>query len=130
MSKVHAVLLVPEPGDPHGLLKEGPCGARPPTVEVHESRCECPTHRWAGSFRRCSVCHIASGQRIGRALVLAWDGKPVAEGLFRLAMQWDARGITPWPETPQGIANMLDTRSDLALGTLVLLDAEGREAAP
>lgn len=44
MSKVHAVLLVPEKGDPHELLAWGPCGARPPMAVrrtyprvVHES---------------------------------------------------------------------------------------------
>ena len=29
---VKAILLIPTEGHPHGLLREGPCGARPPTA--------------------------------------------------------------------------------------------------
>lgn len=32
MTDIKAILLIPHKGDPHGLLKGGPCGAQPPMV--------------------------------------------------------------------------------------------------
>lgn len=34
MTTIHTILLLPTDGDPHGLLAEGACGARPPMM-VH-----------------------------------------------------------------------------------------------
>ena len=128
MSEIKHILLVPHEGDPHGLLREGPCGARPPVVYRSRGCGVGHSDSWQphDEFVRRGECYMCAHPE--EALVLAWDGEPVAEGLFRLAMQWDARGITPWPETPQGIANMLDTRPDLALGcTIIALDKQGEE---
>jgi len=38
MSEIKAVLLVPEKGDPHGLLTEGSCGGRPVDLDVERAR--------------------------------------------------------------------------------------------
>jgi len=130
MSKVHAVLLVPEKGDPHGLLKEGPCGARPPTAWLD--------HDGKGNSWWRAGCK-AAGIEEHDALVLAWDGKPVAEGLDRATAaatttpQWwvdyPALSDRSWPrhEIAKWVGPAL---ADLCSCTLVLLDAEGREVAP
>lgn len=149
------VLLVPESGDPHGLLADGPCGARPPMVVrrtyprvVHEGNryadptfpgekcvacgqpwpCDTPGRveseghvRWVPANR-----HTARGD----ALVLAWGGKPVPEGIERSVRAAKSRA---WVEYLVGCAlgrltDDVDGLSDPDLpGTLVLLDAEGRE---
>lgn len=123
MSKVHAVLLVPAEGDPHGLLREGPCGARPPVVCDHHGV-------WGASFNH--------GCLMRKALVLTWDGKPVAEGLDRATTaatttpQWwvgyPALSDRSWPrhEIAKWVGRAL---ADLCSCTLVLLDAEGREVS-
>ncbi len=124
MSEIKAVLLVPEPGDKHGLLKEGPCGARPPMAWT-----ALPWPVFTGPNPRLWHPGSYSGgfdaDAITYALVLAWDGELVAEvqpyieragidfGLLapfiRCALAGMDIGQGPWP------------------GTLVLLDAEGRE---
>ena len=108
MSKVHAVLLVPEKGDPHELLREGPCGARPPMAVrrtyprvVHESnewgdptyngeKCEACGQPWPcetpGKVESEGHVRWQPGNRhttVADALVLAWGGKPVREGCDR-----------------------------------------------
>ncbi len=112
MSKVHDVLLVPAEGDPHGLLAEGPCGARPPMA-------------WSG--------HAVAGWRSGwppawashRALVLAWGGKPVpvSDGWLRCS-----HITVPLMEQGRGFDVLRDALADV--GKVVLLDAEGREVNP
>ena len=68
-----------------------------------------------------------------RALVLAWDGEPVAEGLDRLGHH--PRVTRGWAEKVVGFAlgwwpDDVDALTDPDLpGTLVLLDAEGREVS-
>ena len=74
-----------------------------------------------------------------RALVLAWDGEPVAEGWRRILFgrMFDER-LRPllWSATVEHIRVLALERmrfwenSGMTLGTLVLLDAEGREVAP
>lgn len=116
MSEIKAVLLIPAKGDPHGLLKEGPCGARPPMATWHTQR-------------KTTACIPESGvhSQTVRCLVLAWDGEPVAEAqpyieragidyallapFVAYALKGMDIGQGPWP------------------GTLVLLDAEGREVS-
>lgn len=120
MSKIHAVLLVPPKGDgdPHGLLVEGPCGARPPTAYI-------PNRGWKWREGPC-----AEEFPIRRGLVLAWEGKPVPEGLERSVRAAKSRA---WVEYLVGcalgrLADDVDGLSDPDLpGILVLLDAEGRE---
>jgi len=126
MSKIKAVLLVPAEGDPHGLLKEGPCGARPPMVE--QFRADVGWAEWRICTRsKGSImdCRAEWGDDYRVALILAWDGEPVAEvqpyieragidyellaPFVTYALKGMDIGQGPWP------------------GTLVLLDAEGRE---
>ncbi len=128
MSNIKAILLVPEKNDPHGLLKEGPCGARPPMAA-----------RWLDSEGRREWFHCGSADvphsplcRMydpGEALVLALDGEPVREGCYRAA---DASGYAP-SAVPGAIECALDgdqmIRSIAKLGTIVLLDADGKETA-
>ena len=121
MSKIHAVLLVPEPNDPHGLLAEGPCGARPPIAYI-------PNRGWKWTEGPC-----AEEFPTGRALVLAWDGEPVAEALtpFRrtegVTREWASVVVVVALAGPSD-PDFRDYVGDHELpGTLVLLDAEGRE---
>ena len=83
-----AILLVPPPGDPHGLLAPGKCGARVPIV----FRCACKQWRACGD----GPCICGYGASLEHALVLAWDGEPVVEGLDR----WWRTGkgaVGKWP---------------------------------
>jgi hypothetical protein len=152
MSEIKHILLVPAEGDPHGLLKEGPCGARPPMARkfglprlMHTSN-EFADPTYNGE--KCVACgqpwpcdtpgeveqvadekwvpwpHAVSSPC---ALVLAWDGEPVAEaqpyieragidyGLLAPFVAYALKGMDvgqgPWP------------------GTLVLINAEGREVS-
>jgi len=148
---IHAVLLIPAEGDPRGLLHEGPCGARPPRAVQRTDSRVVHEESWDDTTCPCALCS-ACGQpwpceapgRVEReedvrwvaanrsplpptALVLAWDGEVVGMGVDRMASVGVDRalllmflaaalegmdpGIGPWP------------------GTLVLLDAEGREVA-
>jgi len=169
---IAAILLIPTKGDPHGLLKEGPCGARPPmarleSADMHEPvypspcgySCDLEDASGAGGCKsggacqrtltqECSWCGeswpcsdagtVANPERWrglasygytplpkGEALVLAWDGEPGDEvqpyieragidyALLAPFVTYALKGMDigqgPWP------------------GTLVLLDAEGRE---
>lgn len=157
MSEVHAVLLVPAESNSHGLLREGPCGARPPLAfrrtyprVVHEG------NGYADPTIPCEVCK-ACGQQwpcdtpgkveseghvrwrpcnrhstVADALVLAWGGKPVPEGIERSVRAAKSRA---WVEHLVGCAlgrlmDDVDGLSDPDLpGTLILLDAEGREVS-
>jgi hypothetical protein len=71
-----AILLVPAPGDPHGLLAPGKCGAMPPIM----GRWPLAPDHWIAGVR-CP--EIDSGTKCQHALVLAWDGEPVPEGCDR-----------------------------------------------
>jgi hypothetical protein len=112
-----SILLIPAEGDPHGLLKEGVCCARPPMAlrtrdHIHASRMALPCnddcydcdheyveqcmecgHAWpcpeAGNVsvpgRWESVRYLKGlvGGYPGEALVLAWKGVLVPEGMDR-----------------------------------------------
>ncbi len=131
---IRAVLLVPTEGDPHGLLTEGPCGARPPTAWF--ARCKgvlVPAPHAAA--RRCGHCDRPLAECQQRALVLAWDGEPVAEGCLR-ACGMDSI-FTFWRSVSESIEGVdcalawLGQRCiDHDLGSLVLLGAEGQEIQP
>jgi len=134
MSEIKAVLLIPAEGDPFGLLKEGPCGARPPTAAFWMCRHGHQEHgTWMGIAGGCPhpdhegrlrPLRIGTGLS---ALVLAWDGGTVAEvqpyieragidyallaPFVTYALKGMDMGQGPWP------------------GTLVFLDAEGREVS-
>ena len=82
----HALILIPEEGDPHGLLAEGVCGARPPTAWLHTDD--------PGLWIPSDVAHDDTGE----ALVLAWDGESVPEGMDRWwRAGFKAHGAPRWP---------------------------------
>ena len=107
MSGFCAVLLIPHGGDLHGLLKEGVCGSMPPMAHNKGSGWGAGAHPWS----------------IPHALVLAWDGKVVSEGCDRLAR---ARNYEDFWQ-PDDLDELHWLTVDAALGTVVLLDAEGQE---
>ena len=68
MSEISAVLLVPKAGDPGGLLKDGPCGSRPPVAVQNPKR----PGRWKGATG------LRTPDQRG-ALVLVWRSLPVPQ---------------------------------------------------
>ena len=140
--KVHAVLLRVAEADPHGLLADGPCGARPPVVYRSRGCGVGHSDSWAphSEFVRRGECYMCDYPE--ESLVLAWDGGPVwqgavwAEGVlaaldcdetpsWRLLVNRVARVLRPGGTR---LSKMLQ-RLVGDLGTLVLLDAEGREVS-
>ena len=137
MSKVHAVLLIPAEGDPRGLLEKGPCGARPP-IACWDGE------RWKSWTDNGWWWPVVPGRR---ALVLAWGGEPVWQGAvwtevaaqddWPVATSWRLLvktlrvcvfNSTPWLRGGPTQRSMKMPRGIVGdLGTLVLLDAEGRE---
>ena len=116
---IKSILLKPEEGDPHELLgdpesKAWDCGARPPRA-----------HLWRD--RWCGGVGVVNEQR---ALVLAWEGRPVLEGLeraWRIGQSVPRFNlINPWYWSS---SERLDSLGDgfQLLGTIILLDADGRE---
>lgn len=75
-SKVKAVLLKPFTERSRALLREGPCGSRPPLA----FRCK---GVWYQEGDRPDGFPISDpwGPRDGQALVLVWDGKTVQSGV-------------------------------------------------
>jgi len=132
-TKPVAVLLVPEEGDPHGLLSEGPCGAKVPMMW----QCTCGPRWMPCGSRKYSCAQCRSQGFPGKALVLAWEGKAVPEGLDRAdrvlhvphghwfhlviasILRGDHRGWPPFGALASG-----------RFGTILLLDAKGREITP
>jgi len=98
-SNIRGILLVPADGDPHGLLQEGPCGARP------------------------SDCERAD------ALVLAYAGQPVHEGCYRVAVVsgYAPSAVLEAVKCVLDGAHPR-ARSIAGLGSIVLLDGDEREA--
>ena len=85
MTEIKGILLIPEEGDPHGLLKEGPCGARPPMAFVWKPsylRLPQPEGRW--------IPWSTTWPKPGEALVLAWDGEAVRDPFDGSLMVVDA----------------------------------------
>lgn len=127
MSEIKAVLLVPHEGDPHGLLREGPCGARPPRAWCRDWETDDEGETWPAEPRWLPARSFTSAAR--HALVLAWGGEPVPEGLDRLARSgW-------WVDRHEKIHNVVrdllrGNRRHLRLlrgkGTVIRIDAEGR----
>lgn len=129
MTDIKAILLKPPEGDPHGLLKEGPCGVRPPMAYWYKGA-------WAPCTARAAHSHDKR-----RALVLAWDGKPVREGCDRAdwadicSLQLHSPDRDTWAtvyalmDHPEDTHVTVDDLRRLCseLGTIILLDAEGRE---
>ena len=123
MSEIHAVLLVPAEGDPHGLLADGPCGARPPVVYRSRGCGVGHSDSWQphDEFVRRGECYMCDYP--DEALVLFWDGKLVPEGLDRAARVYPHARRVAWASA-RALGQEMER---LKYGTLVLLDAEGRE---
>lgn len=85
---ISTILLVPADGDPHGLLADGVCGAKPPILDGWA--CNDAQHGLWWTFGRdleppiCDVCSARKRWEEARALVLAYQGKPVPEGCSRV----------------------------------------------
>ena len=108
----HALLLVPAP-DLLGLLAPALGRFHPPTA--CQAVADEPWSLWCGDEETCV-----------RALVLAWDGEPVPEGMDRAH-----RFHKGWGEQLHSDATIervveLSHRFQY-FGTLIALDAEGRE---
>lgn len=120
---VTGVLLVPADEDPLGLLREGPCEARPPMAWLLSDG------SWTDSSAVASADPLHLVRPGPRALVLASAGKPVLEGDAWARL----RGGNWWSDTPRRIraylagdysaAHVVDPR----LGTVVLIDRARRE---
>jgi len=136
MSKIHAILLVPEDGDPHGLLKCGPCGAMPPML------CErWPDQSQEGDLPEFNLGLWTSFYIHGRppkreALVLAWNGKFAAEGMDRAARVWESvtedsdRGLQPynlWWCRMTDAVNLGSECEEHGIATVILIDENGQE---
>lgn len=154
-AKITALILVPDAGDKHGLLREGPCGARPPVVGWVACP-SCEAGHWRADFAGrlhvpCSRCKDPGGgsnwlhDTGRRALVLAWDGKstedwwlprvvalpPMREHATRhdVSMAW---WITGWIRRILRENHRIRLPVDPweALGTIGLLDGNGRAVTP
>lgn len=125
---IRHVLLIPAPGNPGGLLREGPCGARPPAAH-RGGRCvsheECLIRHAGDSTQPAAGCNLSDFRR---ALVLAWDGEPVDEGCDRAvrAVRLVARGaLIPLFRTTYSIEDALDRARDCeaaGLGAVVIVE--------
>jgi len=142
-SDVRAVLLAPAEGDPLKLLAGGPCGARPPIATQWECQWGHPYDWCASGPTEGEVpCahpdhpdHPTAPKPLGvfrrhRALVLAWDGELVDEGIDR-ACRHSPKRYQDGGITTQVVRLLMDGRrrpgrSLTALGSVVLLDADGR----
>lgn len=130
---IHTVLLTPAEGDPHGLLANGVLGAATPapTAAVCDNCRNWRVHAGLG-FCTCDGWTFTSSRR---SLVLAWDGEQVAEGLDRYCriLHMD-RGILysrVLGVLREGHSQVTaDMTRGRGLGSIVLLDADGREVAP
>ena len=152
MTTIAAVLLVPEEGDPYGLLKRGPLGQRPPTYIVpFEPVADRTEIDVAGSdpIWRCPHCYecvsyyYSKEQAVERivhqwtcrlrALALAWNGEPIADGLVRVLLLLDTIAML------RRVCRDLMTGGEHAkaaretwgqLGALILLDEKNNEVDP
>ena len=79
MSKIRHILLIPAEGDPHGLLREGPCFAAPP-VAVWSN----VDARWDEAPPHTRAIYRDGHPKRTTALVLAWGGEAVPEGCDRV----------------------------------------------
>jgi hypothetical protein len=130
-ARIAAVLLVPHDGDEHGLLAEGPCGARPPTAHWFRAVLHDGTvwQRWdPGPRDNWRACEDNWGEDYKRALALAWDGEalhiatPWLPGRCNHAVWLVVAGLRG-----EGWSGLYALVKDYSLGTLVLLGAEWRE---
>jgi hypothetical protein len=97
---IRHILLIPPEGDPHGLLREGPCSASPPTASWgddrparHPSEPDTFEPRWIGGGEGFGRYVTRKGEQ-WTALVLAWDGARVLSGVLaaEIALYGDNEG--------------------------------------
>ena len=132
------MLLIPVEGDPHGLLQEGPCRYRPPTLQegIHPDMTLC----W---LPKCKHAHITyatawpdsfkatwDSSSLRRGLVFGWEGAVFGSGLDHGGRRLSRAGRW-WSDTERRVgayltgdytaAHIVDPRA----GETVLLDGEG-----
>ena len=110
---IHAVLLVPENGDPLGLLAGGVCGAKPPLAIKRRNQ----GGRW--------LAWDGLRSTTGGALVLAWDGCVVEEARPYVERAGIDSGLLR--RFVAALLQGMNLGADLFPGTVVLLDADGRD---
>ncbi len=77
---IKAILLNPTEGDPHGLLKEGPCGA-PPPMAISGHLCGYAPSAVPGAIE-CALDGdqmIRSIAKLGTIVLLDADGKEITD---------------------------------------------------
>ena len=80
---IEGLLVKPSRGDPHGLLRSGPCGARPPIAVLVRGKWVNPWSFSLDSHERSVLANHKSGEeRLPEALVMVWRGMPVLEGVI------------------------------------------------
>jgi hypothetical protein len=89
-SPILHILLIPAEGDPHGLLREGPCfSAAPAAVWSNVDT------RWDEAPPHTRAIYPDGRARRTLALVLAWNGEPVPEGCM-LAILRTCKSLDDW----------------------------------
>lgn len=132
MTPIAAIILIPTNPE---MLAEGPCGARPPGAWLLGAKTDTP--RWIAwkshtEWQRNGGAFCARGDDPAvplppDALVLAWNGEPVVEGMDRATRLHRGR---PWTgHTMQGVLDLVE-RVFPKFGTLILLDHSGNEVTP
>lgn len=124
MTTPHAILLIPANGDPHNLLQEGPCGARPPVMWYAKCvrRLVSVPHSAA---RRCGYCDTVLHECQRPGLALAWDGDEVWQGSATLTRHDLDRDIVHHLLRGETWARAQIERQNL--GPLILLDKDDKE---
>ena len=112
-----AILLIPAQNDPYRLLAEGPCGARMPIAyrSVHGE--------WRASGKK-TLLHYHQEE----ALVLAWEGEVVPEGIQRaMRCAWGAEhpGVSS-PEKLFFMTNNMDMAHAEEFGAACVTAMGGR----
>ena len=132
-----AILLVPEEGDPCGLLAPGPCGALPPMA--FEYVCEEGHCNWVSGIAMqpaSIICRSCRGEKWARyhrrGLPLFWDDIPVQMGL------WIATATLPLASMARFqphydrlyTCKLVERFLEEDLGTIVYLDKDDQEFTP
>ena len=129
-----AILFVPTEEHREALLHRGPCGARPPMAQINSLLVG---DKWVPIW-----VEVTYEYRPGFALVLAWEDKSVLEGLERLhhhatefslaekcRWKWNLKAPSDWmvPDQVFEVVQVARLAEEMGLGTVVCLDAEGKE---
>jgi len=123
---IRHVLLVPAPDDPHGLLREGPCGVHPPAA-LHYPEDDEESPGWQPAGVRDGFYYTAIQRRVAGddvvypALVLVWDGEPVPEGCDRAARARGHRAYLLAPKVSDAL-RLARACEETGLGTAVVVE--------